>query len=299
MRRIYTFLMAVAAMTLMISCGGGSGTSTVVTPVYDVTLDLISPLDNSVRETSGLANLDGRVYTHNDSGNLAELYELNTTTGTVLRTITVNNAINRDWEDMASDADYLYIADIGDNAASRTQLQIYRILRSDLAVEGDIAVDAETITFTYDADGTPYDAEAIVVDGGRFYVFTKAAADNRCRLYSLPATTGDHIATYESERLFDVLITGADVSAGGRVSLIGYNTDISDFKIQIITLEEFTGNDLFSGTVTLHNVTNSESVGQAEAIAYNGEFGIYVTAEGVTIGLTPYPATFYDANISH
>jgi len=57
-------------------------------------------LSDSVLETSGLIFLDGRLITHNDSGDGAKLYEIDTLTGDVLRTVFIRNAPHRDWEDI-------------------------------------------------------------------------------------------------------------------------------------------------------------------------------------------------------
>jgi hypothetical protein len=45
--------------------------------------------------------------THNDSGNQANLYEIDASTGIVIRTVCITNATNVDWEDIAQDASYI------------------------------------------------------------------------------------------------------------------------------------------------------------------------------------------------
>ena len=92
-----------------------------------VSLEEVTTLDTEVWETSGLEKVNGKFYTHNDSGNSNLLYEINASTGEVIRTIIVNGAANVDWEDLASDATYLYIADIGNNLGAREDLRIYKI----------------------------------------------------------------------------------------------------------------------------------------------------------------------------
>ena len=54
-----------------------------------------------VKETSGLLFLDGKIMTHNDSGDAANLYEIDSLSGIIVRTISISNATNIDWEDMA------------------------------------------------------------------------------------------------------------------------------------------------------------------------------------------------------
>jgi len=82
-------------------------------------------LIESISETSGLIYYDNKLITHNDSGNAAELYEINSVNGSITRTITISNATNIDWEDIAQDDTYIYIGDIGNNSGSRTDLKFY------------------------------------------------------------------------------------------------------------------------------------------------------------------------------
>ena len=85
-------------------------------------------LPEKVKETSGLLFLDGKIITHNDSGNDANLYEIDSLSGTILRTISIANATNIDWEDLAENDTHLFIADIGNNNGNRQDLKIYTIL---------------------------------------------------------------------------------------------------------------------------------------------------------------------------
>ena len=59
--------------------------------------------------------LDGKIITHNDSGDDANLYEIDSLSGTILRTISTANAKNVDWEDLAENDTHLFITDIGNN----------------------------------------------------------------------------------------------------------------------------------------------------------------------------------------
>ena len=83
-------------------------------------------LPQTVKETSGLLVVDGKIITHNDSGDAANLYELDSVTGNLLRTINITNATNVDWEDIALDDTHIYVADIGNNNGNRTDLTIYK-----------------------------------------------------------------------------------------------------------------------------------------------------------------------------
>ena len=87
-------------------------------------------LPNSISETSGLLFYNGKLITHNDSGDAANLYELDTIRGNITRTITISNATNSDWEDITQDDTHIYIGDFGNNSnGNRQDLKIYKILR--------------------------------------------------------------------------------------------------------------------------------------------------------------------------
>ena len=88
-------------------------------------------LPNTVSETSGLLFLKGTLITHNDSGDDANLYELDTLSGSISRTISITNATNVDWEDITQDETYIYIGDFGNNNGNRQDLKVYKILKTD------------------------------------------------------------------------------------------------------------------------------------------------------------------------
>ena len=84
-------------------------------------------LPSEVEETSGLIFLNGKIITHNDSGDDPNLYEIDTISGTISRIINITNATHIDWEDISQDNTYIYIADIGNNNGDRDNLIIYKI----------------------------------------------------------------------------------------------------------------------------------------------------------------------------
>ena len=282
-------------------------TETPMTVAEPVSLTLVSILDNDVRETSGLENVNGKMYTHNDSGGSNLLYEINAITGDVIRSITVNGASNVDWEDLASDNTYLYIGDIGNNLGSRNDLKIYKILKSDLDVNN--MVNAETIAFSYadqkkfnyDPFTTPYDAEALVAYNGQLYVFTKNWADHTSRIYNVPTVPGSYEVVSVGDKTLDVMVTGADINeAGSSVALVGYTNPYdkdTQFKSMIVKLSGFSGNNFFSGSITEHEIENSQVVGQVEAILFNTSSEFYLSAEELTWQSIYSPAKLYETEI--
>ena len=296
-------------LTVMDDDGGTASDSmnVTVTETAPVSLTLVSVLNEDLKETSGLANVNGKIYTHNDSGGSNLLYEINAATGDVIRSITINGATNVDWEDLACDDTHLYIADMGNNLGSRTDLKIYKILKSDLDTNN--IVNAETIAFsyadqtkfTYDNFTTPYDAEALIAYNGQLYIFTKNWADYTSKVYSIPTIPGNYEVASVGEKVLDVMITGAaSDGAGSSVALVGYTNPYdkdTQFKSMIVKLSAFAGNNFFSGSIAEHEIENSQVVGQVEAILFNTSSEFYLTAEGVTVISVEYPPKLYKTEI--
>ena len=68
----------------------------------------------------------GTLIGHNDSGDDPILYEFNME-GDLLRRLYIDEAKHKDWEDITSDGDHIYIGDFGNNAGSRERLVIYKV----------------------------------------------------------------------------------------------------------------------------------------------------------------------------
>jgi len=126
----------------------------------------------AINEASGLAvspKNDRFLWTLNDSGGTPDLHLL-TTDGEDRGKVTVNNAANLDWEDIASftldGKSYLLIADTGDNNAVRPVRTVHILLEPELPADGQKLSGSVTtawhIDFTY--DGGPRDCESVAVD---------------------------------------------------------------------------------------------------------------------------------------
>jgi hypothetical protein len=127
-----------------------------------------------IPEASGLAvsrRHPALLWSHNDSGNAAVLFALDTA-GTVRGRVRVPIR-TRDWEDVSAarcpSGDCLYIADIGDNSLARQRIQIYRVPEPGL--EDEETAPPEVFNATY-ADG-PHNAEAMFVVGEDLFIVTR------------------------------------------------------------------------------------------------------------------------------
>jgi hypothetical protein len=264
-------------------------------------------LPEKVKETSGLLFLDGKIITHNDSGNDANLYEIDSLSGTILRTISIANATNIDWEDLAENDTHLFIADIGNNNGNRQDLKIYTILKSDF--KNNNSVSAEVISFSYEdqvsfvsqPNSSNFDAEGIVIYEDAVLIFTKNWVDLKTNVYKVPLTAGRHVASKVSTANVEGLITGA-VFNDNRFFLTGYETSLTPFLIYI-SYNRTPGEDIFlSGFNKISLKDELEQGSQVEAIANIGLTGKYyisrenfsTTISGITFTFKQKLYEFYD-----
>lgn len=88
-----------------------------------------------VYEASGLDisfSNEGALWTHNDHGNREYIFLIDGNSGEKLQTYFLRNVQNIDWEDISTHYDslsgksFIYLADIGNNQATRSSFRIYR-----------------------------------------------------------------------------------------------------------------------------------------------------------------------------
>lgn len=260
---------------------------------------LISNIATALNETSGLLWWNQFVWTHNDSGGQPAIYAINNT-GAIVKTVSITNATNIDWEDMTQDNTYLYIGDFGNNSnGNRTDLKIYRIKKSD--VKSKTAVTASVIKFSYSdqTDFTPkggnntnFDCESIIAYGDSLFLFSKNWIDNKTRLYKLPKTPGTHTAVKMAELNVQGLITGAEIVADKKVIVLtGYNAALTPF---VYLLYDFSGNNFFGGNK--RKVDINQTLLQMEGICKINARKFYISNERVQKVVT-VPAKLQTINL--
>ncbi len=252
--------------------------------------ELLTPLPFEVTETSGVICLNNRLITHNDSANEPMLFEIDSVTGNVLRTVTVTNVPNIDWEDIAFDDTYIYIGDFGNQAGNRTNLRVLQILRSDyFEIEND-DVSAEIIAFNY-ADqtdfttaqfATKYDAEALISYGDSLYIFTKDWLNYNTTIYALAKNPGNYTIYKRDSIAFTALVTGADINEStGELMLSCYNIPVP-FALLV---SNFSGTAFSQGTIESIPLPIPAGYSfQLEAVCRAGSGVYYFTAEGGAFG---------------
>lgn len=245
-------------------------------------------LPTDINETSGLLFFNGKLITHNDSGDNAKLYEIDTISGSISRTIAITNANNIDWEDISQDDTHIYIADIGNNNGNRNDLKIYKILKSDYISSTNIT--AEVISFSYDdqsdftsqPNNTNFDAEAITIYQGKILIFTKNWIDFKTNVYVVPTIVGNYSAEKVSSYDSQGLITGVSYNAGTDGFLFcGYNNTLTPFLIYV-DHNRPSSLDVFGGNPTRIDLVGDiflEQGSQIEGITFFEDSKYYISRE--------------------
>jgi hypothetical protein len=253
---------------------------------------IVAQLPKKLKEISGMEK-DGNFLWAISDNPKAAIYKLDLS-GNPVQELTVENTTVSDVEDVAVDADYLYIADIGDNDGTRGQRQILKIEKSSIGNDEKAKVKADVISFSFPSQDikkkkdNDYDCEAIFSNGNNLYLFTKRRSDGKTELFELAKTKGNQtpksITTFNSEGM----ITGASINeAGKEVALCGYQHGHQQPFIWL--LNEFKGNNFFSGQQKRYVLTTDKKDWQVESITFKDENSLLFACETTS----DMPATLY------
>jgi hypothetical protein len=247
----------------------------------------LSRMPAGLEEQSGMIWWDDLFWMHNDGGHPPVLFALDSSGTSVKRRILLKGATNIDWEDMAQDADYLYVADAGNNSnGARQDLCIYRVRKEALRdTSAAFSVDAEKIEFRFEdqpwppltqpANTTDFDVEAMIVRDGKIHLFTKQWTGKKTTIYTLEAAPGKQqlakkSGTFDSEGL----VTGATMDPTGEVIVLtGYTPLLSRF---IWILYDFKGDDFFGGNRRLVRLSGA---GQTESACFTEPDRLFIGSE--------------------
>lgn len=235
-------------------------------------------LPSELEETSGLEYLGTNLMTHNDSGDKAKLYVF-TPEGDLIKSIRFYDLKNKDWEDLTADDDHFYIADTGNNFATRENLRIY-IVDKELLPQGIIQIryDAQK-TFSKESINE-YDAEALAAVGDELVLFSKNRKTLQSQIYTFPKTVGNYTLTPKATIDTNALITAADYSeTEDLLVLTGYNFQGKQY---FYTLENFTKNGMEAIDLTRYLIPVSPAQIEAVKIITKNEF--WLTSESEAKG---------------
>ncbi|MAF70448.1 MAG: hypothetical protein CL591_07565 [Alteromonas sp.] len=217
-----------------------SGCATQYPPTTQaLTLSPLHVLSQQLEETSGLYCTDDRLFTINDSGNEAKVFELNYD-GLVTQTYPLPLR-NIDWEAITGDDEFLYIADIGNNKGKRETLMVHKVSRRDYN-----HVDSFSIQYAGNepSDNFPYahdfDAEAMVLAEGKLLIFSKSWRTGIANVYEVGSETLQILTPIAQIAGLPGVITGADFDEMRNLYVVvGYKSDpfgnFSTFLAQLDT----------------------------------------------------------------
>jgi len=248
---------------------------------------LTGTMPKVIDESSGVIKsrryADKSVYwTHNDSGDSARIFAIEES-GKILREVSLNNAQNRDWEEISmDDKGRIVVCDIGDNFSKHKSFTLYRIPEPDAFDLKESAPAAQPFHYKYPKDQGPYDAEGLFIHKEFAYLFTKQLGETR--LYRLPLPENPPHDTVEAEFLGSThslsVVTGAALSGDARhIALVNY------VIVMVIDLPDEFGklaNDPMSLIKIFEMPRRSRMavLGQTEGVCFDGRDLILTTESG-------------------
>jgi len=191
-------------------------------------------LPKTINETSGIEYHDNHLITFNDSGNDPVLFYLNLK-GEIIKTRIIVDINNNDWEDIAMDDKYLYVADIGNNYDTRDNLSIIKIPKNQ-------NLDSfELINFNYPEQKSfkyrklsMFDAEGLISIDDYLLIFTKNRAKKITDIYRLPKTPGNYNAKKIGSLNTESIITGADFDKSSNLLALTSTISFNEYYLLII-----------------------------------------------------------------
>lgn len=248
-------------------------------PLYSV-----CSLPAVINESSGIEKTGPNTFwSHNDSGGQPAIYKFDSS-GVLLQTITITNATNIDWEDIAEDDNgNFYIGDFGNNnndrsVANNNRLRIYKIGDPDLIIPS--TTTASVIYFEYvdrnfatPAGNHNFDMEAFFFFNDSLHLFTKnrtSPTNGWIKHYILPSAPGTYTAMLvDSFNNGGVRITAADISPNKKTVALLAQTNIWLFSC-------YKGSKFLS---TGSNTMATLPITQKEAIVFTNDSMVYITDE--------------------
>ena len=225
--------------------------TTTHSPIY--LPQLKAELPKEVSETSGLFFHNVRLWTHNDSGGKPILFALDTTDFQVVQKVTLSNVKNKDWEDVCTDGETVFIGDFGNNKGNRKDLRIY----------------------TFPLSSIPA-CEAVFATEDYLYLLSKGWETGTTRLYRLSKNGREQVAEVVNGFDSQGLITGADYDREKHIlAIVGYVKDIwKPFMYLIFDFEE-DGTKLSNRRFEMPQLSGT----QTEGICFFDDGRCYVSAE--------------------
>lgn len=227
----------VGLISLVLSCNATDTPHNTSAATFHPAQVLGTITDSRLAEVSGIAAsvaYEGCFWVHNDSGDEARIFLINSRAETVAE-VKIAGIKHRDWEDIATVTDantgktHIYIAEIGDNRAQYDLKYIYileePVVDTSTLNQTTSTTIASTITFRLE-DGIR-DAETILIDPSTQDIYIVSKREKNVGVYALPypQSTSDIIIAPKVQTLPFTKANGGDISRDGSEILIkNYDT---------------------------------------------------------------------------
>jgi hypothetical protein len=196
--------------------------------------------NKKLEEASGLAassNNPGLLWTHNDSGNRAEIFLIDEKLDIKL-TCTLDKILNRDWEDIAvgpgpePGKNYVYVADIGDNMAIFPYKMIYRFEEPKLSKGMTELTIKEFDRVVFQVD-VKKDTESLMIDPRTKNLYVVSKREKPVYVYELkfPYSTTDTLTAQKIGSIPFGQVVAADFSADGKEVLMKNYNNVFYWKL--------------------------------------------------------------------
>ena len=233
-------------------------------------------LSKKLDETSGLEIINKQLVTINDSGNDPVLFYIEES-GNILDERKLNCCKNNDWESLAADSDYVYIADFGNNYDTRKNLSIIKI-----PIDKSSNENPEIINFLYPEQKkfkriyrrSEYDAEALISFGDILLIFTKNKRKKITEIYSLPKNGGNFKAQKIGSLNTESIVTGADYDK--KTNTLVLTSTINFDEYYILVVNDFSLNNK-DHKINMYEIPIGKT--QVEAIKIIDENTFWITSE--------------------
>jgi len=284
----YSIIYLVALFCTTTGCSQSAATS-------DDNNDIAGTLSADVlNEVSGAAVsrlYSNTFFVNNDSGDSSRFFAISFK-GKLLSTFnfkgTANNALGvKDCEDIAigpgpeTGKNYIYLADIGDNSATRSSIQVYRFAEPNSLEHTTTEVTADVLDLEY-PDG-PRDAETIMIDPVEKMIYIISKREDTAHIYRCPLgfTDNDKVQLGLCGRVVlegsgaDKWIVSGNIAPDGNAVLLKTVSSVYYWKRS--------GNEPVYTTLQRKPIKQSAYAvhGQEEAITFSAAGdGYYILSEG-------------------
>jgi hypothetical protein len=199
---------------------------------FDAAVQLGQASDQRLKEVSGIvasrAN-PGLLWVHNDSGNAPELFLIDEKMQ-IRSVVTLQGAMNRDWEDIAQRVDptsgknFLYVGDIGDNDGAKEFKYIYVLEEPKIGPSQSNLVLRDFKTIVVRLEDGSKDSETLLADplSDDFFVITKR--EDPISVYRFKASFSDTVTARRVATLTIPEVVSADYSSKRGLLLKNYES---------------------------------------------------------------------------